>query len=119
MIARLNILSRVTVVLDFKIYVYNLQNLKMIEVIETFQNQRGICAYCPSKEVCVLACPEKKAGVVRVVHFDKNSKNTLIEAHQSPIAALALNNEGTLIATASDKVRVLVAENIGNTGQNI
>ena len=36
MIARLNILSRVTVVLDFKIYVYNLQNLKMIEVIETF-----------------------------------------------------------------------------------
>ena len=72
---------RVTVVLDHKIYVYNLQNLKMIEVIETYHNPRGMCAFSPSKEICVLACPEKKAGTVRVVRFDKNNKTTMIDAH--------------------------------------
>ena len=53
----------------------------MIEVIETYHNPRGICAFSPSKEICVLACPEKKAGTVRVVHFDKNNKTTMIDAH--------------------------------------
>ena len=76
----------------------------MIDVIETYNNPRGNCVFSPSKEICVLACPEKKPGTVRVVHFDKNSKTTLIDAHQSPIAALCLNNEGSLLATASDKV---------------
>jgi len=59
--------GRITVVLEHKIYVYNLINLKMIEVIETYQNPKGICAVSPSKEVAVLACPEKKAGSVRVI----------------------------------------------------
>jgi hypothetical protein len=53
----------------------------MIEVIETAANPKGICAMSPSKEVCVLACPEKKTGTVRVIHFDKGNKTTLIDAH--------------------------------------
>lgn len=76
----------------------------MIEVIETCPNLKGICAVSPSKDVCVLACPEKKVGTVRVIHFDKGSKTLMVNAHQSSVAALALNNEGTLLATASDKV---------------
>lgn len=76
----------------------------MIEVVETCPNPKGLCAISPSKDVCVLACPEKKVGTVRVIHFDKGSKTLMINAHQSSIAALALNNDGTLLATASDKV---------------
>ena len=68
-------------VLESKTYVYNFQNLKLIEVIETCTNQKGICAVSPSKEVCVLAAPEKKVGTVRIVHFDKGSKTQLINAH--------------------------------------
>lgn len=62
------------VVLEHKIYVYNFSNLKMIEVIETCLNTKGLCAVSPSKEICVLASPEKNLGAVRVVHFDKGSK---------------------------------------------
>ena len=76
----------------------------MIEVIETAANPRGLCAMSPSKDVCLMACPDKKVGSVRVVHFDKGSKVVNINAHQSNLAALALSNEGTLLATASDKV---------------
>lgn len=78
--------------------------MKLVEVIDTCSNIKGICTVSPSKDVCVLACPEKKVGSVRVVHFDKGSKTHLIDAHQAQVAALSLNNEGTILATASDKV---------------
>lgn len=100
----LTVCHRIMVVLEFKTYVYNFQNLKMIEVVETSSNQRGICAISPSKDICVMASPDKKLGSVRVIHFDKGSKTLLINAHQSALAAMALNNEGTILATASDKV---------------
>lgn len=38
--------------------------------------------------------------------IDKSS-TTLICAHESPISALALNQEGTLLATASEKVSII------------
>lgn len=53
----------------------------MIEFIETYTNPKGICAVNSSKDICVLASPDKKAGTVRVVHFDKGSKITMIDAH--------------------------------------
>lgn len=80
----------------------------MIEVIETSSNTKGLCAVSPSKDVCVMASPDKKIGTVRVIHFDKGSKILMINAHQSSLAAMALNNEGTLLATASDKVITII-----------
>jgi WD40 repeat protein len=85
----------------------------MIEVIDTYINPKGICAVSPSKEVCVLACPDKKTGTVRILHFDKGNKVVMIDAHQSSIGALTLNSEGTLIATASDKVYHFTKESFG------
>ena len=55
----------------------------MIEVIETCPNPKGLVAVSPSKEVCVLASPDKNLGTVRVLHFDKGSKVFMIHAHQS------------------------------------
>ena len=92
------------VVLEHKIYVYNFENLKMIEVLETAPNPKGIVAISPSKEICVLAAPDKTVGLIKVIHFDKGPKQQIIKAHQSTIAAMTLNAEGNLIATASDKV---------------
>ena len=62
----------------------------------------------PSKDVCVMACPDKKIGQVRIIHFDKGAKVITIDAHQSSLAALSFNNEGTILATASDKVRLIL-----------
>jgi len=53
----------------------------MIEVIETCPNPRGLLAVSPSKEICVLASPDKSAGIVRVLHFDKAQKTVMITAH--------------------------------------
>ena len=67
--------------LENKIYVYNFQNLKMIEVIETCPNPKGLVAVSPSKEICVLASPDKTIGTIRVLHFDKGMKTQVINVH--------------------------------------
>ncbi len=53
----------------------------MIEVVETASNPKGLCAMSPSKDVCVMASPDKKVGTVRVIHFDKGGKTLLVNAH--------------------------------------
>ena len=46
----------------------------MIEVLETSANPKGLVAVNPSKEICVLAAPDKNVGYVKVIHFDKGPK---------------------------------------------
>lgn len=74
-------MNRIIVILENKTYVYNFQNLKMLEVVETASNLKGLCAVSPSKDVCVMASPDKKVGTVRVIHFDKGAKTLLVNAH--------------------------------------
>ncbi len=64
-------------------------------------------AVSPESKVTVLAYPDKTKGYVRVKSYDK-SITALINAHESAIACLALNNDGTLLATASDKVKISI-----------
>jgi hypothetical protein len=71
----------VIVVLEHKIYVYNFQNLKMIEVIETCNNPKGLVAVSPSKEICVIAAPDKTVGSAKILHFDKANKTIIVNAH--------------------------------------
>ena len=71
-----------------------------------------------SKDMCVLACMAEGDGNVTVIHFDKNLQTVNIDAHVSQINALALNHDGTLLATSSVKgqvIRIFSSE----TGQQI
>lgn len=59
-----------------------------------------------SKDMCVMACLAPGEGNVSVIHFDKNSHTITIAAHLSSISAIALNHDGTLLATSSTKGQV-------------
>ena len=89
------------VVLEYKIYVYNFADLKLVDHIETTQNSRGLCALCPLSSNTVLVCPGLQKGHVRCELYDAK-KTTLIEAHESALAAFALNLDGSRLATASE-----------------
>ena len=89
-------------VLDKKIYVYNFADLKLVDHIETTNNSKGICALCPSSTNTVLACPGLQRGHVRVELYDIR-KTTLIPAHETDLACIALSLDGMLLATASDR----------------
>eukprot|EP00494_Astrolonche_serrata_P019122 UN19321 len=53
-----------------------------------------------------MVCPGLKKGHVRVELY-KHKKTTNIEAHDNALACLALNNQGTRLATASEKGTII------------
>jgi WD repeat-containing protein 45 len=61
-----------------------------------------LVSLCPDSSSMVLACPGINKGHVTIELYDIR-KTTLIPAHESDLAQLALNTDGTKVATASDK----------------
>ena len=98
--------DRVVVVLEQKVYVYRFSDLKLLDQISTIANRRGLCALCPDSSSVVLACPGHKSGTVRVELYDLR-KSHIVPAHESDLAAIALNQQGTRLVTASEKGTLL------------
>jgi len=96
--------DRIVVVLENKVYVYNFADLNLLDQIDTMPNPKGLCALCPSSTNMVLACPGRKPGYVQVeLYDDKPTKTQIIPAHNNALSQIALNLEGNLLATASEK----------------
>lgn len=116
---------RLAVVLEEEIYLYDIANMTLLYVISTSPNPAAICALSPSSENCYIAYPLPKpredTGERRPQHapplstyvpptsgdvliFDTVTLKAVnvIEAHRSPLSCIALNSEGTLLATASE-----------------
>lgn len=89
-------------VLEQRVYVYNFADLRLIDAIDTCNNPKGICALNTETNNAVLATPDREKGSVRVSLCDKSAIHT-IQAHQGALAAIALNNTGSIMATASEK----------------
>ncbi|EGX89189.1 protein-vacuolar targeting protein Atg18 [Cordyceps militaris CM01] len=117
--------KRLAVVLEEEIYLYDISNMSLIYTIPTSPNPSAICALSPSSENCFVAYPLPKpredADARRPAHAPPQSTyvtptvgdvlvfDTLtlkavnvIEAHRSPLCSICLNNDGTLLATASE-----------------
>jgi autophagy-related protein 18 len=90
----------------------------------------AICALAPSSENCYLAYPlpqkappssfappshappanthvSPTSGEVLIFDAQKLEAINVVEAHKSPLSCIALNSEGTLLATASDKGTII------------
>jgi hypothetical protein len=67
-------------VLDNRTYIYNFDDLRLIDAIETCLNTKGLVALNPDPENAVLATPDKTLGNVRVNAYEKN-KSIQIPAH--------------------------------------
>ncbi|KAI9679480.1 MAG: autophagy protein [Caeruleum heppii] len=122
--------KRLAVVLEEQIYLYDISNMKLLYTIETSPNSQAICSLAPSSDSCYLAFPlPKKASSTsfappshappsspyiaptsgEVLIFDalKLEAVNVVEAHRSPLSCIALNSDGTLLATASDKGTII------------
>eukprot|EP00826_Nyctotherus_ovalis_P064973 TRINITY_DN953_c0_g3_i2.p1 TRINITY_DN953_c0_g3~~TRINITY_DN953_c0_g3_i2.p1 ORF type:complete len:364 (+),score=111.74 TRINITY_DN953_c0_g3_i2:37-1092(+) len=93
--------ERVAVVLEQRVYIYQIADLKLLDAIDTFENPQGLCAISPKDEV-VLVVPSKSKGHIQIVNYDANL-NASVKAHESLICALAISQDGKMCATASDK----------------
>ncbi|RVX66832.1 Autophagy-related protein 18 [Exophiala mesophila] len=122
--------KRLVIVLEDQIYLYDIQTMKLLYTIETSPNPTAICALSPSSENCYLAypLPQKAAstsfappshappnathvpptsGEVLIFDAVKLEAVNVVEAHRSPLSCIAFNNEGTILATASDKGTII------------
>ena len=86
-----------------KIYIFHLDTLETLDMFDTFDNLNGIVGFSPGELISVLAFPHESKGKVRIVNFNSTTQPPIISAHESKIACLSVNRNGTLIATASDK----------------
>ncbi|XP_057366811.1 WD repeat domain phosphoinositide-interacting protein 4-like [Daphnia carinata] len=103
--------DRLIAVLRRQIHVFSFpNNSKKLFTLETRDNPKGLCQINSliSSEKQLLICLGHKLGSIQLVDLSVtelgiSSAPQTISAHQGEVACLALNSQGTLVATASDK----------------
>jgi autophagy-related protein 18 len=119
--------KRLIVMLEEIVFIYDISNMRLLHQQLTPINPSGICAVSPNSEHNFLALPhyvksppnpqaahapkaitkEQISGDVLLYDLNKMEEVTVIQAHQTPVSYLAINNNGTLLATASEKGTII------------
>lgn len=97
-----------------QLYVLNLSTLEIINIFQTYENKKGLFAISPDEKILVLAFPYKYIGYIKVKNYNSPLNVPAINAHDGNISFIALNYEGTLMATSSDKgtlIRIFCTNN--------
>lgn len=101
---------RLVVVLETKLHIYELNSVHLLEALDTVPNPRGLCALSSADAPApsFLVFPRSaESGVVAVYDAGALKLVNQIEAHRGPLSALALSQDGGVLATASDKGTVI------------
>lgn len=97
------------VVTEYSIYIYQSEQMRPFNIIHTGANPRGLCIIAAGREreQWIVGCPAVAAGAVRIQTSEGERKSHVFQAHQSALAALSFNDQGTWIATASETGTVI------------
>ncbi|XP_020523738.1 autophagy-related protein 18b isoform X2 [Amborella trichopoda] len=100
--------KRLIIVLQDRTYIYDSNSLALLDTIETVANTKGLCAFSPSLDGCYIALPANTTKGSALVYNAMNlHSHCQIEAHRSPLAAMALSSDGVYIATASEQGTII------------
>ncbi|XP_052180795.1 autophagy-related protein 18b isoform X3 [Diospyros lotus] len=107
LVVRLN-RKRLIVVLQEKTFIYDVNNLNILDTIDTVPNLKGLSAFSPCLDGCFLALPASTTkGSMLVYNVMELQSHCEIDAHQSPLAAMVLSSNGVYIATASEQGTII------------
>ena len=122
--------KRLVVMLEEIVFIYDISNMKLLHQQTTPINPAGVCAVSPNSEHNYLALPhysktastpqaastthvpksiikEPMSGDVLLYDLNKMEEVTVIQAHQTPVAYVAINSDGKLMATCSEKGTII------------
>jgi len=92
----------IVMICEYAIYVYTCSKLEVIQHITTIDNSRGLCALSPTGDPWILCCPVFPKGSIKVQVGKDNAASHVFHAHETALAAIVLNETGSLVATASE-----------------
>ena len=98
--------NKIIVLTRNKFYAFNMKTLMTIAIIKTYDNPLGIIATSNGdiNNKLIVAFPYESQGHVFLGEItQKCEKLSVVQAHDSKIACISINKDGTLLATASDK----------------
>ncbi|EGC35079.1 hypothetical protein DICPUDRAFT_33979 [Dictyostelium purpureum] len=111
--------KRIVVIMETKIHIYDINNMKLLETREIAPNPKGLCALSPSNTNYIVYPASQNNGNILVMDILTLETVNLIQAHKSQISALALSQDGTLLATASDKGTVIRVYTLPNATKSL
>jgi WD40 repeat protein len=101
--------DRLIAVLRNQIHIFSFpNNPQKLCTLGTRDNPKGLCEVCPSMDNQLMVFPGQKCGSIQLIDLSmaecsQSCSPNNIAAHQSEVASIAVNQQGTLIATASKK----------------
>ena len=103
--------TKIFIVGDNQINVFAFSNNYLkIDTINTYENKTGIIGIAFESNLNIICYPSA-LGEVTIKNYDikKDDKyeTKIIKAHQSEIVSLTLNNDGSLLASASEKGTII------------
>ena len=103
--------TKIFIIGDIEIRVFTFGNFQNIDTINTYQNKNGIIGISLNPQINIIAYPSIDVGHIIVKNYDEKNnnefKNIDINAHQSEITALGMNEDGSLVASASEKGTII------------
>eukprot|EP00162_Nutomonas_longa_P014109 comp21832_c0_seq4/m.49252 comp21832_c0_seq4/g.49252 ORF comp21832_c0_seq4/g.49252 comp21832_c0_seq4/m.49252 type:complete len:123 (+) comp21832_c0_seq4:404-772(+) len=91
--------DHIAVVLLHRVYVYNMQHIKLEHKYETVANPLGILATAQQGDRYVIACPSETVGCVQYEVFGKKLRQNQVQVADTDLQCIALNQQGTLLAS--------------------
>ena len=97
--------DKIIVISRNKFYLFNINTLETITILNTFDNPLGIIALSNGdNNKLIAAFPYEAQGSIFIGDFfQKCEKLSVLHAHDSRVVCISINKEGTLMASSSDK----------------
>ena len=103
--------DKIFIVLEKKIFVFNLETYENIESIDTCDNSKGLIGINNDQNFTVIAYPiltdnNNFKGMCKI-KFYENGKEIIIKADETQINYLQINYDGSIIAIACDSGKII------------
>jgi WD40 repeat protein len=99
------------VALEESIYVYNMSDLTLKDLLKSHHNRKGLCCLNASGDSPIIAYLDEVKGSIAIKNYETNSIR-LIHAFEGRIGFIEMNLDGSLIACTAENGKIIKVFNV-------